>query len=414
MFVGKGKNSTLFRAVKFEIKPETEALNALLVISGICRTVWNESLAEIQAVFDTHLKPIYDKLHSATVSEEEKKALQDAIKKAYTDHPMPTYIDQQNALTEKIPANPKLQSIVRSWIEQVLVELHGSYLSFVSLRKKGDRDAKVPRAKKEGFFCDVSGRSGFKVDLPGGFIVLSTQRLTDSKLKFGIPPYQLNLLRNALAIKDFTLFRDERDLTKPGRFWISVAYEIPKPETKELVPEEMVFIALGSTKLGVVSPSKQTEIPIGRPDMYWQPKIESVKARMKGCDKGSRKWERLNGARNRMEVLKSRQQKLNRREIVQKLMQCGTHFVVTDLVVRSKPGKLADKSKQERGGVLGLNWTAQNSGAFGGLVAQLVIKSSERGGTVRRHPMPLIEGGERLSKVQSANLLREDFLASCR
>jgi hypothetical protein len=418
MFKKKGEEKSMFRAVKFEITPTSKQLECILRISGICRRVWNEALTERQAVFSEHIHPIYEEITSESkrVTEEgwkekEKKELVRYLKYwlkiAFRTHPLPTYIDQQNALTEKIRSDLELQLILRSWIEQVLVELQGSFSSFISLRKKGDADALPPRVKKDGFFCDISGRSGFRVDLEDGTIRLSTSRVAGENFIFPIPNYQLEMLRNALGIKDFTLFRHERDMSKPGRFWIALAYEIPKPETTEFVPEEAVFVAIGSTRIGVVAQERQVEIPIGRPDMHWQPKIENVKVRMKELTKGSRRWKRLDKSRKKMGSLKARQQKQNRREIVQKLLKFGNHFVVTDLVIRSKPGRLADKTKSERGGILGLNWAAQNSGAIGALVAQLVIKAEEQGGTVQKHPMTVATE----DKIKTARLLKESFLA---
>jgi transposase len=413
----KKDETTMFRAVKFEIRPTEKQLTVLNRISGICRKVWNNALSERNQIFDAHMRPIYEAIKETTEKGDGNKVaeLRQQLKRVYEKHPLPTYIDQQNALTDQIPQDPELQLILRAWIEQALVELHGVIKSFLKLRKKGDPDARPPRMKGEGFFCDISGRSGFKVDLENGTIRLSTNRIAEENFVFPIPDYQQKVLAQAVKIKDFTLFRDERDLTKPGRFWISLAYSIPKPETKEFVPEDAVFVALGATKIGVVVLDREEAIPLGRPDMHWQPKIERVKTRMKGVQKGSRKWKRLNVAKRRMETLMSRQQKQNRREIVQKLLRLGEHFVVTELVVRSKLGKLADKRKPERGGVLGLNWTAQNSGAFGELIAQLVIKATEKGGTVTKHPMPPISrDSDRANKVQAARLLREHFLASRR
>ena len=93
-----------------------------------------------------------------------------------------------------------------------------------------------------------------------------------------------------------------------------------------------------------------------------------------------------------MYELMARQQKLSQRELAIKLIRRhGVHFVVTEIVVRSKDGKLADRTKPERRGDLGLNWAAQNTGALSYLVLWLEGKVKERGGTVVRRKLVLDE-----------------------
>ena len=123
----------------------------------------------------------------------------------------------------------------------------------------------------------------------------------------------------------------------------------------------------------------------------------------------------------------ARQQKQDRREVVaidlvEQIVENivsghGVHFVVTDLEVRSKKGALADSSKKERGGSLGLNWMAQNTGTIAYLAQWLGQKAQEQGGTVRKHKLPyealprgLPEGHE--NKIKMAHALRNDFLTS--
>jgi len=416
---GRKNGDTLFRAVKFEICPTDAQLVVLLQISNICRRVWNEALGERNEIFDAHIRSIYEKLKQAEESGADKKTLvelRQKLKQAYKDHPLPTYLEQQNALTDRIPKDPELQLILRAWIEQVLVELHGSINSFMKLRKKGDLDAKPPRIKDEGFFCDISGRFGFKVNPEDGTVRLSTERIAGENFVFPIPSYQLVQLRSGTKVKDFTIYRDPLDLSKPRRLWISLAYEIPKPEEKAFDPEQAVYIALGASAIGLVWPGGSQVIKLARPDKYWKPRIEQVQARMEGLKKGSKKWSRQNAARQKMFGLMRRQQTQARRELVQRLLTLGDHFVVSEMVVRSKPGKLADSRKPERGGSLGPNWAAQSTGTIALLVQWLQIKVQEQGGSVRRFkpdtrpsnlPPDLSE-----RKLMLARHLREEFVHS--
>lgn len=501
--VGQIRNRIIdHRALVFEIRPAPEEVSVLLQMSNACRHIWNLALGERNEIFEAKMRPIYQEIAEAEKQVNKKKveALRLKLKKAYKDHPLPTMNSQQPKLKDWIT---EVGGMPYSVAHQTLVELHGTIKSFEQLRKKGDPDAKPPRPKEEEkFFCEISGRSGFQIDLEKATITLSFGK-NQPKMTFRIPTYQRNLLQEAQRgkaervaktvaeierkiaqleataksecesedlenlreqlgwlqgdavrqiAKDYTITRQPRDMSQPGRFLIALAFDVAKPKTKEFVPEEAVFVALGSTKIGVVFPPQhrervkleptytpkkkpkryrqshkqrkhnrlvrqlqkgEMEIPLGRPDMHWQPEIESIKTRMEKVAKESAEWKRLNETRGRLERLKSKQQKKDRQEVVQRLLQLGTHFVVTDLVIRSKEGRLADGTKPERGGPLGLNWGAQNTGAFAALVAQLVQKSAEKGGTVRKHPMPPSPtSGERMDKIQAAHLLRKDFLSS--
>ena len=125
----------------------------------------------------------------------------------------------------------------------------------------------------------------------------------------------------------------------------------------------------------------------------------------------------------------ARQQTQDRREVVaidliEKTIENvirghGVHFVVTDLRIRSKEGKLADSEAAERGGPLGLNWSAQNTGAIGYLARWLETKAPEYGGSVRKCRLPyealpkgLPQGHE--NKIAIAKAMRDYTLTAGR
>ena len=243
-------------------------------------------------------------------------------------------------------------------------------------------------------------------------------------------------LSEATKLKKFELYRDEPDMSKPGRFWISVAYELPKPEVSDFDPNELVYLALGASSIGVLSPrTRETYttilkslgregvedidleegevLKLWRSDKHWSPKINSMERLLKSRTKGSRAWKRAMTRRQGMYKISSRQNTQDVREIVSYLLSMhGKHFVVTDYVVRSKEGKLADSSKKERGGKLGLNWMAQNTGSLGRLVLWLLEKVKEHGGSVRRHKLVFKNGPDEKganNKLWMAKKLREDF-----
>ena len=395
-------SEALYRTEKFEIRPTKEEYVALLAISGILRGLFNSALEERRCLFAEHITPLYERLRKA--SEEEGIAIRQELKAAYREHSV-TFFDQINTLTARRASDEAFASVPRNWQEETLDAVDGAMKSFVALRKNGDLDARPPRMREGGFFQKIPGRFGFRIS-GGKFVISCGER---GKLTFPIPAYQEAKLAKALAFKKFELYRD-----RDARFFISVAYELPRPETDFFSPERAVYLALGASSIGVLSPYGEEILPLWRSDKHWMPKIESLEQAMKVKIRGSTSWRRLEASRNRMHQISSRQRLQDEREVVDYLIRRhGHHFVVTDLVVRSKEGKLADSRNPERGGSLGLNWAAQNTGSLSRLVLYLKEKVREWKGSVRKHKLILEKappgiGAE--NKLWIAKRLRESFL----
>ncbi len=418
------KTEVIYKSVRFEIKPDEAQLQVILAVSNILRGVWNGALAELQDMFGTHIAPLYEALKNAP--KEGKGHIRKQIKGAFENHGI-TLFDQINTLTKKRAADPVLASVPRNWAEETLDALHGGFRSFMSLRKAGDFDAKPPWFRRENDFSEIPGRFGFSLPQNGDQIRLSCGKISgDADMSFSIPDYQKTMLSSAVgekAVKKFTLSRDEKNLKKPGRFWISITYEIPRPKTEMFDEKKAVFIALGTSLIGVISPHgphREKVIRMWRPDMHWKPLIENAKRYADThCAKGSRKSKRLDENRRRMWTKMSRQQTHHRKSLVKKLLRLGRHFVVSDLVVRSKKGRLADSNRPERGGSLGLNWSTQSTASLGLLVKQLQQKTAEYGGSVQRFrsSSPPVISGEMSRdaaemKIEMARHLRREFLSS--
>lgn len=421
--MAKGQNKeTLYRVVKFQIFPTEAEIEALKNVSDNLRAVWNEALNERQLAFDRHVSPIYQQIKELKDSRQQK-TLQGKLPQAYKQARV-TLFDQINALTLKRRNNDASRVVPRNWQEETLDTLEGSFKSFVSLRKKGDPNARPPRERREQCFMEIPGRTGFKlIETSEGLACkLSLRKIAPSlDFTYPIPAYQQEKLADAKRVKKFTLFRTTEKVSGKDRYWISLAYEINKPEPEEFDPDGAVFIALGASSIGVSSAKGDFYVKLRRPDLYWKPKIEAVATRMDNVylKKGSKRWRRRKAAHARMNQLMARQKKQYVREVVSyllKLNQFGRHFVVTDMVIRSKKGRLADGTKPERGGSpTGLNWSAQNTGSIASLVAQLQVKAPEYGGTVTKFPLqlnlneiPVARGYE--NKVEMARLLREKFI----
>lgn len=396
--MAKGKNAqraVLYRAVKFELHLNAEQEKLIVRISdGLCE-IWNWAL-ELR-------------VHAY---EEYKKQKQEGVAKANLPK-LPTLFDQINLLTALRTKYASLQLVQtntpRNWQEETLDTLDGAFKSFFALAKNGDREARPPWQRKPEYFCEIPGRSGFSIK--EGTLVFAPNIFGKDTLSFKIPEYCRGLLARGERVKKFTLFRDEPLLKKPGRYWVSLVYEIAKPEPLAFSSGQAVYLALGATWVGVLSQSREQVIKLWRSDTHWKPKIDAVEARLESCVKGSRAWHKRNKARLKMYELMSRQQKQNQREVVAKLLTLGVHFVVQKLVVR---GGMADASKPERGGPLGLNWAVQNTGSIARLVAHLEEKAKEHGGYVIEHSpeSPPVGGKGEENKIPMAHRLKSDFLES--
>ncbi len=296
--------------------------------------------------------------------------------------------------------------IPRNWQEETLDALDGAFKSFFVLVKNGDSAARPPWQRRERYFCEIPGRSGLSIGEES--VVFAPNIFGKETLRFPIPKYCQALLRDR-KVKKFTLFRDEALLSQPGRFWVSVVYELDAPQPEALRSERAVFVAVGASWLGVVHAGGEEVIKLWRPDKHWKPRIDALEERLKNCTKGSRTWHRRVSAARKMYRLMAAQQKQNQREVVKRLLRYGSmHFVVEDFLIR---GGLADGSKPERAK---LNWGVQNTGSIARLVAHLNEKAKEHGGFVLKHKPSSqpISGLHGTNKIPMAQRLKRDFLES--
>lgn len=380
----------IYRAVRFQIFPTDKQEELFLCISENLRIVWNDACEERMRMYQTW-----------------KQAKQVGEEKGVK---IPTLFDQINQLTNK-RENIEFAFAPRNWQEETLDRLNGSFQSFFTLAKNGDPDARPPRTREEGQFQVIPGRSGFGIK--GSEITFAPNLFGKEMLKFPVPPYCLEQVARGL-VKKFTISRSVSDISQIGTYWISVVYEMPMPEMIVPVRGGHVYLSLGASSIGVLAKGYNFVFDLWRPDKHWKPRIESVEKRLKSPElkKGSKRWRRRTEARKKMFAIMQRQQRQDHREIVAEFLALGRHFVVTDYVVRSKKGKLADGDDVTRGGSKGLNWAAQNTGSFRDLLAHLEEKVKEFGGSVTRHKVttpPRGCGTGRESKIPMAVRLQEEF-----
>jgi hypothetical protein len=294
------------------------------------------------------------------------------------------------------------------------------------------------------------------------------------ELRFAVPEYQRLVLSRAVKLNKFTLYREKKNNKK--RFWISIAYAVPEPVSVSKTDKNTVFVAFGASHLAVISEKDEKTIDLWRPDRHWLPLINQAKSRglvpvlqskeardrsvasgyvssqvrleaeameaeiifslperarkhnpflyadippeqrplwLEPKQKGSKGWESLFLAVDRMYELMRFQQLQNQREVVARELRLhGVHFVLIEhSPIRAKDGALADKSKDERRGPLGLNWQVQNTGSMARLRQLLEQKAVEWGGSVSTMKLEHYPSGDvREKKLEAARLAKWQYL----
>lgn len=452
---GKVKKApVLVRVVKFEIKPSEAQMSTLQKTSDNLRDIWNTALKSRQVFFHKNLKPLYKELRKASKdgNKDLVKKLKSDITEVYTKAPVYHVTgaperSQASWLTKMRKEKSDYEAVPCMWQQETLKALEGSFKSFAQLRNKGDLTARPPLMKSEHAFCELQGLAGWKLIADGAGIspqkpvssiqqkTLAESRLVSIRLApgkglpggaditFPIPPYQQHILSQAVKLNKFTLYRD-----KKKRFWISIAYSMPIPDQVELIPERVVFLTLGASYIGVVSPLGEETINLWRSDKHWMPKIEAEKLRLKpkkvsnlsnfafdDCQKGSRKWKQCTRNINTMYEKMRLQQLQHHREIIAtKLKRHGVHFIVAEhSPIRGKKGRLANKKYSTRTGTLGLNWSVQNTGSLAQLRQLLEQKVAEWGGSVQSLRLENYPSGDaRAKKIPAAKALRKQYLTA--
>jgi transposase len=420
------KSPVLNLAVKFEIKPTPEQLVTMQLVSNNLRQVWNLGLAERQEYFAGHIKPLLDERKKVPVDSSLKAKLTAASKAA------PDHFKQCKSLTGWRHGDAAFAAVPCSWQQENLKILAGAYASFLQLRANGDVDARPPSIKADNAFCAIEGLSSWQ--LATDTISIKPQAPLDGvhhqaigsaetvsivfspgkplpggvELRFELPEYQRLLLARAVKLCKFTLYRD-----KKKRYWVSIAYALDQPEQKELVPEDVVLVALGASHLSFLSPAGEEVIDLWRPDKHWMPKIEVLRERIKAAQKGSIAHRKRTAAMNRMyEIMRAQQLQNQRETVVRALRKHGVHFILIEhSPIRSKAGKLADRSNSERQGTLGSNWSVQNTGSLARLKQLLQQKAAEWGGTVSNIKLESYPAGDaREKKLAAARVARVQYL----
>jgi putative transposase len=229
-------------------------------------------------------------------------------------------------------------------LQMVLRMLDSDYKSFVSLRRNGRGDARLPRFKgRRNFVAMIYNQSGLKIEQ--GKITLA-HFCNDVALCFKVPTrfkfcrvYQVSICK----------YRD-------GEFYLCVVYENREKAYRDNGLYQAIDLGIGKTVTAVNMYGMFFEATNPRPDRYWNPILDAIQSRRDHCKKGSRRWIRLHKALRRFKKkssdhIRDYQHKLSRKMVDN--TKANTFII----------GKLGVKEMaQSEKATAGLNRSTQNNG----------------------------------------------------
>ncbi len=373
------KEEMIQRTAKWplSLSPEQEAL--IVKVSDGLREWYNWALDTEKSAYETHRAALKE-------DPEAKPKREDIPVRNRSLHPVRPLRGQDASdglFRAKVPAN---------WVLETFKAAVAGYKSFFALVKNGDPDARTPKSRDAGYFQAIPGCSAFSKkgnrmvlapEIFGpdtlAFLIRRSTRRRCSRVRYGWRSSSSAATSRAWPSQDASSF----PYRTRSRFLSRSRSRRKKRRTSRSVPRASASFRRQARKSS----------PLWRADAHWKPRTDAIQASLgrpagtpghpRALKKGSLKWRKLEAKRRGMFRIMGEQQKIDRREVVaielldvlDGIARGCVHFVVTDLVVRSKEGKLADSSKEERGGNLGLNWAAQNTGTIAYLVQWLTEKA---------------------------------------
>jgi putative transposase len=224
--------------------------------------------------------------------------------------------------------------------------------------------AKPPRFKgKKHFITMVYNQSGFRVE--NDRVILS-HFCNDVPLEFAIPE-----AFSFGEVYQVSVFMDGED------FYLSVVYEKPEKVYADNGLYQAVDLGINKIVTAVNMRGKFLEIKNPGIDRYWQPKIAEVQSKRDHCRRGSRKWNRYNKKKRKMQKKCSNQIKDSQHKLSRKIGDnTGANTIITgNLSVKN----MAQSDKVPKGMKKGLNRASQNTGYLSRFAGFLTYKAKLAG-----------------------------------
>jgi putative transposase len=344
-----------------------------------------------------------------------------------------TYNMQQDDLPDIKKKYPEYGWVYSKVLQMVLKGLDADFKSFIMLKKNSkseeDKNAQPPGFKGRNYFTTMNwNQSGFKIE--NNKIILShyynDNKKNYVKLEFDIPKELrdntdicLQTIYDFGKVKQVTLFRDEPNRNKEGKYYLSVVYEIPDVPSKDNNLYQAIDLGINKTVTAVNTESKFFEVGNPRQDKYWNPILDSIQSRRDHCIKYSNRWNLLHDTLRKCKKKLHNQIKDNQHKWTTKMVNNtkSNTIIVGDLQVK----EMAQSEIGRRNYGNKLNRSTQNQGYLSRFVGFLTYKAEKIGKRVieidergtskgcyvcgKMHDMPL---SKRIMKCDCGNNIDRD------
>ena len=245
---------------KVRIWPTVEQKQVLWNLSEKCRLLYNFSLQE--------------RRQDWVIQQQKEKS-----ERTYM-----TYEQQSTSLPEIKRTYPEYRWVYSKVLQQVIKKLDENFRSFISLRKKGDFNARPPRFKGKKFFFTISyNQSGFKMN--NGMLHFSHKHPSRIPLDF-MMPRQYHSIERTKQIE----IKQEKD----AKWFVCIPFAMDSPPYTDNGLYQAIDLGMSNIVSAVNLHFKFIQIKNRRADMFWKKKMEQVQSRRDHCKRYSHRWEHCN------------------------------------------------------------------------------------------------------------------------
>jgi putative transposase len=288
-----------------------------------------------------------------------------------------TYQQQSRALPEIKRTYPEYRWVYSKVLQQVLKKLDENFRSFLSLRKKGDVNARPPHFKGKHFFFTLCyNQSGFSISR--GMLHLSHNHPWGIPLDFRMPRYY-----NGFEQVKQVEIKQERK-----RKWFAcITYIMESPPYKDNGLYQAIDLGVINIVSAVNLHFKFIQIKNRRADMFWKRKMEQAQSKRDHCKQHSHRWERYHTKLGQMKRKCAHQMRDYQHKISKKIVNNtrANTIIFGDLNVKQMAKKQqgtgnARKTKACRT----LHHSVHNTGSLGRFTQFLTYKAERAGKRVIR------------------------------
>lgn len=317
----------LYKSVKIKIFPTHEQEEVLLKISQLCCWLWNAALKQRQDLY-------------------------------WQRRIFVNFFQQCGELKNLKQELPEFTGPYSHTLVETLKTLDGAYKSFYELVKK-DSQARPPGYKSEKFFCTFQYPQGGRKIIDNRLILF--HKINCTPLEFELEEGALEIIKDK-KIKLITLFRSPAELSLAGQYYVTITYEVERPEVKLMGNPKIAIVHLAAHQQTILFDDGQkfelVELKNWRPDEFWAKPLSSIISRADKCTKGSRRWKKLQALKRKIQQKQMHQMKNFQHVRSRQIIDLADVFVTSKFSVK----KMAQAKPDDHPGIKKGHKTIFNTG----------------------------------------------------